>query len=605
MRARHLFVFCLAFATPAFAEDAAVDLEEAVVTVTRLPSSPADAPGLRLITADEIEAMQATFAADVLVTVPGVSLYREGAFGGVASLRLRGASTDKTLVLLDGVPLNDPASPAGAYDFSSLDLSEIDRIEVLSGPQSSLWGSNAIGGVIALTTREADGLTAAVEAGSYGTVYGRAAVGRSTADHAVSAFVSAFRTDGVSKADEADGNPEADGFESLTFGAAGRVRLAAAVELDGRVRFNQSDVDLDGFPAPAFVLADTDDRSESRSWSGFARARIDGPAGVRHSLSLSFYDLERESFGGFPGVFTAERQVWRWTAERDRAEDRLGLVGGVEHEAVRGDASFADARFETTSAFAVARLRPVEGLTATLGVRHDAPDDFDGETTFRATLAAELGGGFRATASWGEGFKTPTISQILCDFCFAPPVPLSPETAAGWDATLGWRAPDGRVQVSVTVFGLEVEDQIAYVAGTYVNIDRTTADGVEADVRAELGGGFSLKAGYAWTDAVDRSTGLRLLRAPEHAGSATLFWARGPFDAALTVRGESDQRDVIGFGSGVRDGFVVANLAMGWAVNAKVRLTARIENLADERYQEAAGYGEPGLSGYFGVRLRY
>jgi vitamin B12 transporter len=598
-------IAALAWAFPALAEEAPTPLDEAVVTVARLPTTPADAPGLRVVTAEDIETIQATFAADVLTTLPGVSLYSEGAFGGITSLRLRGAATDKTLVLVDGVPMNDPASPSGAFNFSDLSLADIGRIEVLNGPQGSLWGSSAIGGVISFTTRETDGLSAGIEAGAFATVNGWASVGRSSEAHALSASISAYHTDGVSQADAADGNREADGFDTWTAGLAGRVRVSPAVELDGRLRYTDSRVDLDGFPPPLFLLADTDDRSISKTWSGFGRARIEGPWDVTHSLSLSLYDISREAFGSFPGVFTGERQVLRYVAAHDRPGERWGLTGGVEHERIRGDASFADAALSTTSAFAVGRLEATDRLTATLALRYDAPDRFDAESTARASLAAELGGGFRATASFGQGFKTPTVSQVLCDFCFAPPIALAPETAEGWDATLGWRSRDGRVEVSLTGYRLDVKDQIAFVAGRYQNIASTSAEGIEADLRAELGHGFRLRAGYGFTDAVDETTGQPLLRAPRHTGSATLSWKGDDLDAALTLRAESEQLDVVGFATGVRPGFATADLAAGWALNERVKLTARIENLTDAHYQEAAGYGQPGRSAYVGIRLRY
>lgn len=598
-------LLALAAALPAHAEESATSVDEVIVTATRLPTTPVDAPGVHVVTADEIERTGALFAADVLVTVPGVSLYSEGAFGGQTSVRLRGATADKTLVLVDGVPLNDPSAPSGAYDFSSLSLAEVDRIEVLTGPQSSLWGSSAIGGVVSITTRELDGVSAELEGGSFDTLRGRIAVGTADDDRALSAFVSGLRTDGISKADEADGNPEEDGFETWTAGAAARQRLGERVEVDGRVRYSESEIDLDGYPAPFYLLGDTADRSESRTWSGFGRVRIEGPAEVTHALSVSLYDVERQSFGDFTDRYTADRQVWRYVAERDLPGERFGFAGGVEHEEVRGDTSSDEAELSTTSVFAVGRFRPSERLTASLGLRHDAPDDFDGETTFRASLVGDLGGGFRAGGSYGTGFKTPTVSQILCDFCFAPPMALTPETAEGFDVSLGWRSADRRFEASATAFRLDVEDQIAYVGGRYENISRTTADGIELEARAGFGGGFSLKAAYTYTDAADRSTGLRLLRVPEHSGSATLFWAGDRFSGALTMRGESEQTDVDGFGTGVRDGFVTADVAAAWQVTEQIELTARVENLFDERYQEVLGYGEPGLSGYLGVRLRY
>ena len=166
-------------------------LPEVVVTATRLPAIVADTPGARVIDRETIDRRGAVFAADILTDVPGLSVVRSGAFGGVAQVRMRGAAPGKTLVLVDGVPVNDPAEVNGAFDFSGLELSDIERIEVLSGPQSSLWGSDAIGGVIAFTTRELDGFGADLEAGSYETVRGRLAAGVATEQYGFGAWVSA------------------------------------------------------------------------------------------------------------------------------------------------------------------------------------------------------------------------------------------------------------------------------------------------------------------------------------------------------------------------------------------------------------------------------
>ncbi|RZJ26381.1 MAG: TonB-dependent receptor, partial [Brevundimonas sp.] len=221
-----------AFAAPAFAREPDA-LDEVVVTATRIPSIVADTPGARVIDSAAIEQRGAVFAADILTDVPGLSVTRSGAFGGVAQVRLRGATPGKTLVLVDGAPVNDAAEPNGAYDFSGFDLGDVERIEVLSGPQSSLWGSDAIGGVIAFTTREIDGLRAEAEAGSFDTLRGRLAVGTANETWALGGYVSRFTTDGISVADEANGNPEADGFDNTTVGVRGRYAVSPAVTLDG------------------------------------------------------------------------------------------------------------------------------------------------------------------------------------------------------------------------------------------------------------------------------------------------------------------------------------------------------------------------------------
>ncbi|HZW17130.1 MAG TPA: TonB-dependent receptor [Brevundimonas sp.] len=581
-------------------------LPEVVVTATRLPAIVADTPGARVIDRQTIDQRGAVFAADVLTDVPGLSVVRSGAFGGVAQVRVRGAAPGKTLVLIDGVPVNDPAEVNGAFDFSGLELSDIERIEVLSGPQSSLWGSDAIGGVIAFTTRELDGLAAAAEAGSFDTVRGRLAAGVSAGRYGFGAWVSHFDTDGISAADAADGNPEVDGFTSTTAGVRARYAFSGAVSVDGSVRWTDSDVDLDGYVAPAFVLADTDDTQASEQWSAFGRLRLDA-VGLAHQFSLSTSDIARETVSAFPSAFEADRQAYRWQAAGEAAW--VAFVFGAEREESSGSLSTGLTEdLGTTSAFGTARVEPIDGLSLTGALRFD-DTDFGSKTTGRISAAFEAGAGITLSGAYGTGFKAPSISQAVCDFCFsAQPFPvLRPETATGYEAAVGWASADGRIEGRATLYRLEVVDQITYVVDPttfdsyYVNVAETATDGVELEGRARLGGGFDLSLAWAWTDARDETTGDRLLRVPEQAGSATLGWSGERLSAALTVRGESDQDDA----GGVREAFVTANLNGSYALTDQVSLTARIENLADERYQQVLGYGEPGRSGYVGVRLRY
>ena len=593
------------FAAPALAADETTQLDEVVVTATRIPAIVADTPGARVIDGGTIEKRGAIFAADILADVPGLSVTRTGAFGGVAQVRMRGATPGKTLVLVDGAPANDAAEPNGAYDFSSFELADIARIEVLSGPQSSLWGSDAIGGVISFTTREIDGVRAEAEAGSFDTVRGRLSAGVANEAYAVSAYVSRFQTDGVSAADEADGNPEADGFRSTTLGAKGRYAFSDKVKVEGAVRWNESHADLDGFPAPDYALADTDDTQESEQWSGFARLSAVA-LGLNHQFSVSASDIDRTSYSdGFGSTFTGDRQAYRWQAD-GKTRDVNYAFGVERNEASAALSSGLSRDLAITSVFGVAQYE-VGALNLTGGLRYDDTDDFGSETTGRISAAYELAGGFILSGAYGTGFKAPTVSQAVCDYCYAP-LPwaeLRPETADSVEAALGWASSDGRFDGRATLYRLNVEDQITYTAGQYINVAKTRSDGFELEGHALLGAGFDLTLAYAWTDAEDRTTGLRLLRVPEHAGSATLGWTGDRLSGALTVRAEGDQDDSGGFSTVAREGFVTANLNAAYALTDKVTLTARIENLADEHYQQVFGYGEPGRSGYVGIRLRY
>lgn len=600
--------------TPAFAQDAddTTALSDIVITATRLPAIVADTPGARVIDEKTIEQRGAVFASDILSDIPGLSVTRSG-IGGVAQVRMRGATPGKTLVLVDGAPVNDAAEPNGAYDFSGFELGDISRIEVLSGPQSSLWGSDAIGGVISFTTREVNGVRAEAEYGSHDTLRHRLAAGVANDQYAIGAWVSHYNTHGISAADEADGNTEADGFENYTVGVKGRYAFTDTVKIDGVLRWSESKADLDGFPAPTYALADTSDTSKSEQWSGVVGLSANA-FGLSHRFSVSASDIERANNGAFSSVFKAERQVYRWQADGSALSDQVSFAFGAEREDTAGSISTgASVDLGTTSVFGVARYDVSDALSITGGLRYDDTDDFGAETTGRISAAYHLPAGFILSGAYGTGFKAPSVSQAVCDYCFSSvPYPtLRPETADSVEGAIGWVSADKRIDGRVTVYRLNVEDQISYFTAPitfdsyYINIAKTRTDGVEAEAHAALGqvwgGDVDLTLAYAWTDAVDQTTGARLLRVPEHAGSATLGWTGEKLSGALTVRAEGDQPDA----GGVRESFVTANLNVGYAITDGVVLTARLENLADERYQQVFGYGEPGRSAYVGVRLRY
>ena len=589
------------FALPALAQETESALPEIVVTATRIDAVADQTPGARIVTQAQIEQRGAVFAADILPDVPGLSVYRAG-FGGVASVRMRGASQDKSLILVDGVPVNDPSQPAGGFDFAGFDLVDIERIEVLSGPQSSLWGSDAIGGVIAFTSRELDGVRVEAETGSFDTRRGRLQVGTASEGYALGAFVSRYESDGISAA---AGGAEADGFDSTVWGLNGRYAVSDRVEIDGRFRHADRFAEIDGFgPVDTLDTTDTTDRS------GFVRVRINDVLGLDHRVTAAASDIVRVTDSRFPSTYEGEHRLWRWQAD-SRGAGAVAWAFGVEREETEAFLNGYSASLGVDSGFGTLRWDASERLTVNLGLRHDAMDDFGAETTGRVSAAYALDGGFTLSGAYGTGFKTPSVAQAVCDFCFVLPgtgvAPLVPERAKGGEVALGWRSADGRFDGRATLYRLEVEDQIDgfFDFGSfefyYVNIDRTRADGVELEGRAILPGGFDLSAAYAWTDAVDEGSGTAILRVPEHAGSATLGWTGERLSAALTVRAEGDMPD----SGGTRDGFVTANLNAAYDLNDNVALTLRAENLSDATYQQLLGYGEAGRSGYVGIRLRY
>lgn len=621
MRCNSLTLSLLAAAAlcgPALAQTASEPLGEAIVTATRLATPVSVTPGTYVIDRVQIDSRQLTFAAQALQTAPGLSVFSNGPFG-VTSVRQRGAASDKTLVLLDGVPINDGSQPQGSFDFANLDIDDIARIEVLSGPQASLWGSNAMGGVIALTSRETDGLRASVEGGSFGAAHGNLAAGIANDRWALSGSLSATRSDGISAADEANRydrfglpglrNSEDDGMEERTAAVHGRLALSSAVTLRALYRYMDAHTDIDGYPAAAgFVLADTDDRYASIGRLSQLGATI-AAGGFRHEITVSDYNLDRGARGESGDYsYGADRRLARWTVSHGGLEDALSYQAGAEWVDEHATLSTgAKDDLSSGAVFAVARLKPTAPLALTVSGRYDDPRAYKGVATGRLGAAYDVGGGFTLEASFGQGFKTPTISETACDFCFAPPASLKPEHAEGYDGGFSWRSADGRYTARVTAFHLDVRDELTYRDLHYVNLAHTRSKGVEMSGEAALRGGFSLQGTYAYVDAKDAMTGLRELRAPRSSGSATLFWRQGRIDSALTVRAQSRQADtdLDGFSPASRAGFVVADLAGGYALNDTVKLTARIENLADKRYEQAYGFGQPGRAVFVGVKLRH
>ena len=579
-------------------------VDELTVTASRLPAPLSRTPDAYVVTSDQIEQRGSPFAADVLATVPGVSISENGAFGGVSSLSLRGASSDKTLVLIDGVPVNDPSAPSGGFDFSSLDVADIQRIEVLTGPQGSLWGSDAIGGVVSLTSRELDGVRAFAEGGSLETSRLGGGLGHATDDYAFGVSIANFRTDGMPKADERLVGPSnANGFNTTTVSANLRADfLSDRVILDARARYNTAATEYDGFGGP-FGVIPSNDGSDVRTASGYVRVQVKDVLGFDQEARIDLLDLDRQYHGDFPFGADGGQQVYRWSAQRQ--ETLWGLDLGVEHKDAWENTGDGRESRDSNGYYAVGRLSPLKALTLTASVRRDDPQDYRGQTTGRVAAAWDAGMGFTFKGSWGQGFKAPSIYETTypCLECVVvgPNANLKPERAEGWDAGVAWRSPGGALSAEATYFDLRTRDQIDYIYPTgYLNISRVRSTGVEAGAQARLPWGFTLNGAYTHDDAVDGTTGARLLKIPRDSGSGSLGWQGHGLTADLGARAQGAEPDVYG----TVKPFTLAYASASYALTKTLDVTARIENLTNIHYEEAFAYGEPKRMFLVGLKWR-
>jgi vitamin B12 transporter len=605
-------------AGPALADDLPTPVQEVVVTATRLPSRVDRTPDLYVVDSKELELRDALFADEALATIPGVTVAGDGAFGGVSSVFLRGMGSDKTLVLIDGVPVDDPSLPAGGFDFSTLDTFDVQRIEVLTGPQGSLWGSDAIGGVVSITTREPDGLRAVVEGGSFDTARAGVSAGVSRDAWAAGLSLSGLRTDGIPKAAGTNvDNPFATWSGTLN----GRARLTDRISFDGKLTFDQGRAFEDGFPPPDYALGVVGDLYKTESVSGFARVKVKDLLGLDQELSVLGADSLRVSMCGnsayycdAPYKFRGERGEVRWTAGLGSADTPYALTFGAERKDERARLSDGSSKnLGETSAFAVGRLDPIQRLSTTLSLRWDDPDSYRSVVTGRVGAVLDLGRGFRATATWGQGFKTPTISELACDYCFpsGPDLNLKPERAQGEDAGLGWRSADGRIDLTATWYQTDVRNEIEYAATypyRYFNVERVSSQGIESQATISLRNGLYARAAYAYTDARDQTTGLAQLRIPRNQGSLVLGWTGARAHLAATLKAEGEAPDVAvdgAYNPEVRPGFTTVDLSGGYRLTRQLEATLTVRNITDQRWQEALGYAQPGAWAMAGLRLRY
>lgn len=602
----------LVAALPAVGAGAEVEqtvIETVVVTGSRLDQSVTEVgSSVTIIDSADIERLGFDFAVDALAAAPGVTVNQNGAFGGVASVRIRGAASEQTLVLIDGVPVNDPTAPGGGYDFARLDTENIERIEVLKGPQSTLWGTDAIGGVVAIRTKRPDeGLSGSVfaEYGSFNTFRGGASVGHAGERGDFRLATTLVDSDGISKADEDNGNDEDDAYESLTFSVKGGLNLPGDVRLDANLLWNDAETEFDSFDFGAQgSVGDGDERSDTDELNGNLTLRVPALDGrMENMLLVGYSEIERRNFtDGLPS-FDAEgdRLVYRYqgTVAFDR---RNTLAFGAERE----EATANDDDTSIDGLFALYEFKPIESVTLTGGLRSDDHERFGSETTGRLAAAWQASEAFTLRASWGEGFKAPTIFQttFFCCGASAPNADLRPETSEGYDLGLEWRGAGGRVEAGIAYFRQDTDNLIdfSFAAGAYENIAEAESEGIELHGAVRIVDWLTVTADYAYLEAEDGS-GMPLARLPEHSGDLTVsFDPGGPFSGALLLRynGEEANGDGTDLSSWTR-----VDLAGRFALSDRVELFGRVENLLDEDYQQVLGYGTPGLSGSVGVRMRY
>jgi len=610
---------------------AAQDLANSSIIVTSArvaQESDETGQAITVIEREEIARRQTVQLADLLASTPGISIARNGGAGGVTSLFVRGADSDQVLVLVDGVRVSDPASPAEAYDFGHLMASQIERVEILRGSNSVAWGSRAIGGVINITTRAPSGEFSAEAVGEYGysgTVNTGLTITAPVGEARLSVNGSYFESDAIS---QFDGGTERDAYRNSSFNARLDVPLDDRFTLDLRGTYIDGRTDIDGFPPPSFSFGDTAEFQKTKQWIGYAGLRADLGA-VLGQISASRNEVDRatrDPSSAFPetsdneGISTRFEYRGSWEAAQ-----QVRFSFGFEHEDTEFNSlSFGvadEAKVDTDSLYLLAILEPVDALTLTTGVRYDDHSLFGSETSLGANAAYRLGDNFVLRASYGEGFKAPSPYQLFSSD-FGNPA-LRPTRSKNYEAGATFILPGNIGDLSATWYRRDSSDLIDFVScfgstdprcasytfGFYDNVQRARAQGVEVEAVLRPTQSLTVSANYTHTDAENRSRtsanfGNQLARRPRDEAAASIDW-----DTPIGLSVGSTVRIV---GSSFNDAgnftalssYTLVDARASYPVTEKVEVFGRVENLFDENYQTVAGYGTYPLSAYVGIRVR-
>ena len=603
-----------------------LDVGEISITANRTPT-PLSQVGatVTVVTREEIEAQQVRHVSDVLRQVPGVSVSSSGPDGSATQVRIRGAETRHTLVLIDGVRVNDPTAIGAVFDFANLLAGDVERIEVVRGPQSALYPSDAIGGVINIITRRGEGppsVTASAEGGSFGTAEASSAVSVGTDLYDARIGVTHFRTEGVSAASQ---GTEADGYDNLSFSVRGGLRPTDTLSFDLSARYTDADRDFDDGFANGLV-ADSAARQLTEEFSGRLTGTLDLLDGAwTHQAGFTFAGTDRDVVDTVSASdFSARSIGGDYQTSYLFATDALVAADHtvtLAYEHLTEDADFnpagapaASGTISSNSFVAQYQLALIDQVFLTGSVRHDLNSDFDDATTYRFTGAyVHPRFGTRVHGTVGTGVKNPTLNDLLVDFpafgFFANP-DLEQEESFGFDIGVEQPLFDDRAVVDVTYFRNRIDNLFATGpdpatgGNRIVNVPgESLRQGVEISGGVDVTADLVITATYTYTDA-EAADGTRIVSVPRHTVSASAAYAflDGDANVSATLAGEYDR--LISFPRTDANGFTLVNVAGSYALTDMVDLFARVENLFDQNYELTPGFSQLGVGAYGGIRVR-
>jgi vitamin B12 transporter len=605
-----------------------------VYSPTAVPTLARDiASSVTVITAADIEREQRRTVPDALANVPGLNIVQTGGPGGQTSVFMRGTNSNQVKVLIDGIDVSDPSNPNRSFDFGQLLTADIERIEVLRGPQSGLYGADAIGGVISIITKKGEGPPKAigmVEGGSFGTFNQIASLsgGDQRGNYAFTA--AHFRTASTPVTPLEllpPGRPRInDSYDNWTYSTKLGVNLTPDFTLNWAGRFTDATLHFTGDDFSVFPAVPNAVQSIQAVHQFYQRGEavwslLDGHFVNYFGINYTdAWNWSKAPDPAAPNVTKGDRTRYDWRGVVETFPGQIMILGlQQETERLNNEAPSAgqqnlSAQNGMKSGYAELQMQVAQRLFLVSNVRYDENDTFGNRTTYRIAPALLLP--FIETklkGSIGTGFKTPTLSQLFADFRpvfnFVGNPNLLPEESIGYDFGFEQPLANDRFRFGLTRYHIDITNLITTNATftSNTNIGRAETSGYEAFASAAITERLRLRTDYTYTKAIDAIADLELLRRPRHKYSVAAEW--NPIDA---LQLSATWLRVSSWIDGNRDfsiprlhapGYTLVNLAANYTVNPYTTVFGRIDNLLNEHYQNPTGFERPGFGIYGGIRI--
>lgn len=618
------------------AETTSTEIESITITASRTPL-PLEQTGssVTIISKEELRRRNAISLADILRDVPGFAVNRSGPQGSITQIRIRGSEANHVLVMIDGIEVNDPAQ-GSEFNFAHLQASDIERVEIVRGPQSALWGSDAVAGVVNVITQQEQiepSADLAIEAGSFGTQRAQLNLGGGFDRFQIGFSGDYLNSDGTNIS-SSGGEEDAYSNSTLSLNVLYEATDDIAIGLNLRDTDAENDFDGTDFFSSGLPI-DADYRTETDlAYSQFLINANSLEGQLRHRFTANSTDTESRNFTGsaLSNDFLAQKKQYSYQLSFSpiNTDQTFSLV--LERERTdyqqRGQGSFwgdpNQNRSTLTKSVATEYLIHIDALTLSASARIDNNDEFDNATSWRLTAAYNFPNiSMKLHASIGESIKNPTFTDRFGYFTnFLGNPDLTPEQSQSWEFGIHQPFLNDRISLSATYFHAKLQDEIngfwySPSLGTFTSTNikgSSKRQGTELEIKWKATDNFDSSLTYTYLDSTEETAGKQIdeLRRPRHIGALNLNynWEQKA-NLNLAVQYNGKQYDNFyppypPYQERVQlDAYTLVNLSFSYEISDDISISSRLENLLDKDYEEVYGFQPSGLAAYVGMKIQW